>query len=76
MTEIREKAASHTKRSRSKMSLQYARRKKIKVEEFHVGDNVSVNVPKNERVATDLPRVPDQITRVCEKSGLYEVGTK
>ena len=46
MTEIRVLAASHTKCS--KMSLQYARRKKNKVEEFQVGDNVSVNVPKNE----------------------------
>ena len=76
ITEIRERAFSHTKRSASKMSLQYAKKKRMKVEQFQVGENVSVNVPKNERVATDLPRIPGVITKVYEKSDLYEVGTK
>ena len=76
MTEIRENAAIQTKCSATKMSLQYSQRKRIKVEEFKIGDNVSVNVPKNERTATDLPRVPGKVIKVCEKAGLYEVGTK
>ena len=76
ITEIPERAFSHTKRSASKMSLQYAKKKRMKVEQFQVGKNVSVNVPKNERLATDLPRIPGLITKVYEKSDLYEVGTK
>ena len=75
ITEIQERAFSHTKCSASKMSLQYAKKKRMKVEQFQVGENVSVNVPKNERVATDLPCIPSVITKVYGKSDLYQVGT-
>ena len=73
ITEIQERAFSHTKHSASKMSLQYAKKKRMKVEQFQVGENVSVNVPKNERVATDLPRIPGVITKVYEKSGGHQI---
>lgn len=42
----------------------YNRRKRIEVQEFSVGDRVSVAVPKLDRTATDLPRIPAEIIAI------------
>ena len=36
----------------------------------------SVSVPKNERTATDVLRIPGKVVKVYEKSGYYQVATQ
>ena len=50
--QIRTTALENTKKKAAQMSLQYTKRKRITVDEFDEGDNVSIAVPKHERTAT------------------------
>ena len=74
--QIRTTALENTKRKAAQMSLQYTKRKHITVDEFDEGDNVSVAVPKHERTANDVARIPGKIVKVFQKAGFYEVGTQ
>ena len=44
-----------------KMKERYAKRKKIKVKDFNVGDNVAVKVPPIDRGRCDVSRVPSVV---------------
>ncbi|KAL8610765.1 hypothetical protein ACOMHN_016748 [Nucella lapillus] len=58
------------------MSSQYNKRRCIMVEVFNVGDPVSIDVPKIDRSATDLPRIPGRVVKVNgSKQPTYTVET-
>lgn len=63
-SKICKRALYNTYVSAARMSEFYNRRKRIEVQEFSVGDRVSVAVPKLDRTATDLPRIPAEIIAI------------
>ena len=67
------KPLQNTKQNATNVSLQDAKRKRLKAEEFNVGD---VTVPKNERCDTDMLRISGQATKVFAKSGYHKVDTE
>ena len=73
---VRRKAHEATISAAGKMSSQYNKRRRIMVEVFNVGDPVSIAVPKIDRSATDLPRIPGRVVKVNgSKQPTYTVGT-
>ena len=57
-SEIRKRIQKNMKVNGEKMKERYAKRKRIKVEDFNVGDNVAVKVPSIDRGKCDVSRVP------------------
>ena len=55
---IRDKVVQQGLVNADKMIKKYAKRKRIIVEEFQVGENVSVKIPKQDRIASDNKRLP------------------
>ncbi|XP_076037988.1 uncharacterized protein LOC143023355 [Oratosquilla oratoria] len=61
---IRKRALENTYISAARMSEFYNRRKRVQVQEFSVGDRVSIAVPKLDRTAMDLPRIPAVVSAI------------
>lgn len=76
-TSIRKRALDNTYVAAAKMCEFYNKRKRIKVQEFSVGDRVSVAVPKLDRSSTDMSRIPCVINKVHgKKVKSYSIGTE
>lgn len=61
---IRKRALENTYKSASNMVLNYEKRKRVKVQDFNIGDTVSVFVPKIDRSSTDLLCVPGKVVKI------------
>ena len=63
-TKIRKKALDNSYHSAARMSTYYNKNKGMKVQTFHIGDKVTVSIPKLDRSITDVPRLPCFIAHV------------
>jgi hypothetical protein len=63
-TKIRKKALDNSYHSAARMSTYYNKKKGMKVQTFHIGDKVTVSIPKLDRSKTDVPRLPCVIAHV------------
>ena len=55
-TKIRKKVLDNSYQSAARMSTYYNKKKGMKVQTFHIGDKVTVSIPKLDRSKTDVPR--------------------
>ena len=60
---IREKVRKRGLENAERMINKYAKRKRIVIKEFDVGDNVSVKILKTDRSSSDVCRVPCTVTK-------------
>ena len=61
---IRKRARENNFDAAARMAGFYNRRHNIKVRPFHIGDTVTVGIPKNDRAAIDFNRLPAVISEV------------
>lgn len=74
---IREDVFKNAQRNAIRMKNKYSKRKRVKVEDFTMGQEVSVKIPKIDRGSTDMTRLPAVIVRKSSSSlPVYKLLTK
>ena len=63
-TRIRNEVRQNINKNAVKMKEQFAKKKKVIVQEFQIGDNVAVKVPKNDRSKVAMQRIPAVVVKL------------